>query len=208
MTSPFAGLPFSVPVAYQGAIELASQQYGIPASVLAAQINQESGFNPNARSSAGAEGIAQFEPGTAASVGLSNPFDPITSIMAMAKLDSQYVSEFGSLDLALAAYNAGPGAVETAGNQIPNITETQNYVTSILSAAGVSGSTGGDSGSTTSSTDVGSILSLTENLANPAFWGRVGKGAIAAGLIGGGIFFMVSKHPGTMKPIRELVNIP
>jgi hypothetical protein len=209
MADPFAGLPFSVPVQYQGIIEMASQSSGIPATVLASQIQAESGFNPNATSSAGAEGIAQFEPATAADNGV-NPWDPNSAIPGMAHLDSQYLAQFGSLDLALAAYNAGPGAVTNAGNQIPAIPETQKYVSSILQNAGLPGPTGTvpNPADNTTGASTSSILSLLGSVDSPDFWKRIGKGAIGAGLLAGGLFFLVSKQPGTMKPVRELVNIP
>ena len=82
-------------------------------NLLAAQLYAESGFNPFARSRAGAEGIAQFMPGTAESYDLDNPFDPVEAIDAQAHLMSDLLRQFGGkVALALAAYNAGPGAVE------------------------------------------------------------------------------------------------
>lgn len=209
--NPFSGLPFSVPGQYQGEILMASQRWGIPANVLAAQLEQESGFDKNAQSSAGAEGIAQFEPGTAAQFGL-NPWDPFASIDDMAKLDAQYVRQFGSIDLALAAYNAGPGAVQSAGNQVPAIPQTQQYVNSILekaSLAGPTGSTGSFAGTDTGQSapgDLSASTSLLGNIVDPEFWKRVGKGAAGAGIVGVGVYFLVSKQPGGFKPIKEIVN--
>lgn len=204
---PFAGLPFTVPAKYQGYILLASQQSGIPANVLAAQIQQESGFDPTAVSSTGAEGIAQFEPDTAASNGV-NPHDTWSSISGMAKLDAEYQKEFGSLDLALAAYNAGPGAVQNAGNAVPQNNQTPDYVANILKMAGISpGSGGSGTGSGSGSDAFGATESVLANINSPEFWKRVGKGAAAAGIIGVGIWFLVEKQPGSLKPARELVNI-
>ena len=94
------------------------------------QINQESGFNPNAVSPAGAIGIAQFMPGTAAGLGV-DPWDPVASLEAAARLMKSYLDRFGSYELALAAYNAGPGAVEQYGG-IPPYPETQAYISRIL----------------------------------------------------------------------------
>ena len=117
---------------------------GIPPDLFTRQINVESGFNPNAYSPAGAEGIAQFEPGTAASLGI-NPWDPVQSLRAAAQLMASYVRTYGDdYGKALAAYNFGPGdatrgtglagAVQRCGVQwyscLP--AETQNYITSIL----------------------------------------------------------------------------
>ena len=98
----------------------------------------ESDFDPNAGSPAGAQGIAQFMPGTAASYGLTNPFDPVAAIDAEAHLMSDLIAQFGSPELALAAYNAGPAPVE-ACHCVPAIPETQAYVTRILALLGGAG---------------------------------------------------------------------
>ena len=95
----------------------------------------ESNFNPYAVSPAGARGIAQFMPGTAASYGLRDPFDAPAAIDAQAHLVSDLIRQFGSESLALAAYNAGPGAV-AACHCVPNIPETQAYVARILGLMG------------------------------------------------------------------------
>ena len=130
----------TVPGQYAATVEAAAAQNGIPASLLAGLISQESGFNPNAVSSAGAEGIAQFMPGTAAGMGI-NPFDPVQAINAAAKLIGTYASQFGSYANALAAYNAGPAAVVRYGG-VPPYPETQAYVPAVLSLAGLSTSGG------------------------------------------------------------------
>jgi cell wall-associated NlpC family hydrolase len=126
----------TVPAAYVATIQDAAAKYQLPASLLAAVVQQESGFNPNAVSSAGAEGIAQFMPTTASGMGV-NPFDPTSAINGAAELLSSYASRFGSYADALAAYNAGPGAVEEYGG-IPPYAETQAYVPDVLNAAGLS----------------------------------------------------------------------
>lgn len=109
-----------------------AQQIGLPWPVFNAWINQESGWNPNAVSNAGAQGIAQFMPGTASDVGLSDPFDPFASLKAAANLLQGYHNSFGSWPLALGAYNAGAGAVNKYGG-VPPYAETQNYVNNIWS---------------------------------------------------------------------------
>ena len=108
------------------------------AALLAAQLYVESGFNPNARSPAGAEGIAQFMPGTAAALGLTNPFDAPAAIDAQAHLMRDLLRRFASVPLALAGYNAGSGVV--AGCMcIPSYPETQGYVAKILGLLGGAG---------------------------------------------------------------------
>ena len=89
----------------------AAQRWNVSAKLLAAQLYAESGFNPFAVSSAGAQGIAQFMPATARAFGLENPFDPEQAIHAQARFMRDLLRQFGSVPLALAAYNAGPGAV-------------------------------------------------------------------------------------------------
>lgn len=118
---------------YTTTIDSAASQYGIPPNLLAAQINQESGFNPNAVSSAGAQGIAQFMPATANSIGLKNPFSPTASINAAAKYDAQNYTEFGNWTQALEAYNQGPTAT-AQGTVYPG---AQSYASNILSNAGM-----------------------------------------------------------------------
>jgi soluble lytic murein transglycosylase-like protein len=132
------GLPSFVPARYRAALLHSALRWNVSAAVLAAQLEAESSFNPDAVSPAGAEGIAQFMPGTAASYGLRNPFDPEAAIDAQAHLMSDLIREFGSVRLALAAYNAGPGAV--AGCRcVPGIPETVAYVARILALLDASG---------------------------------------------------------------------
>ncbi|TMD59356.1 MAG: LysM peptidoglycan-binding domain-containing protein [Chloroflexi bacterium] len=126
---------------HQHFVTLATQDalnVGLSPNVFVRQINQESSFNPSAVSSAGALGIAQFEPGTAASLGV-NPWDPVQSLQGASRLMASYVRQFGGdIAKALAAYNAGPGAVQRAvmlgGTNwrafLP--AETQNYIRVIL----------------------------------------------------------------------------
>ncbi len=113
-------------------------QVGISPTIFVAQIQQESGFNPNAVSSAGAIGIAQFMPQTAQGLGL-NPHDPVASLKAAAQYDARNLKLYnGDYSKMLAAYNAGGGTVNSASHKggsnwlslMP--TETQNYVKSIL----------------------------------------------------------------------------
>jgi cell wall-associated NlpC family hydrolase len=127
----------AVPAAYAGTIEQAASSNGIPASLLAALLYHESRFEPNVVSSAGAEGIAQFMPATAAGMGI-DPTNPSQAIEGAAQLLGSYTRQFGSYSDALAAYDAGSSAVERYGG-IPPYAETQAYVPAVLSLAGLSG---------------------------------------------------------------------
>jgi transglycosylase-like protein with SLT domain/D-alanyl-D-alanine carboxypeptidase-like protein len=131
-------LPAFVPAQYRAAILRSAARWGVPPALMAGQLMAESGFDPNAGSPAGAQGIAQFMPSTAAAYGLTNPYDPVAAIDAEAHLMSDLLRQFGSPELALAAYNAGPAAVE-ACHCIPPYPETQAYVTRILALIGGAG---------------------------------------------------------------------
>ncbi len=125
------GLPAFVPSIYREPLLESAARWNVSGALLAAQLFAESNFNPNAGSPAGAQGIAQFMPATAASYGLTDPYDPVASIDAQAHLMSDLLKQFGSPELALAAYNAGPGAVGNC-NCIPPYPETQAYVAKIM----------------------------------------------------------------------------
>jgi hypothetical protein len=125
------GLPSFVPERYRAMILRSSARWNVSAALLAAQLMAESNFNPYAVSPAGAQGIAQFMPGTAAAYGLDDPFDAAQAIDAQAHLMSDLLKQFGSVQLALAAYNAGPGAV-AACDCVPPYPETQAYVAKIM----------------------------------------------------------------------------
>jgi soluble lytic murein transglycosylase-like protein len=121
--------------AYDGLINDAAQRNGVDPGLLKGLIRQESGFDPNAGSPAGAQGLTQLMPGTAAALGVSNVNDPAQSIEGGAKYLAQQLKAFGGDEsLALAAYNAGPGAVQRY-NGVPPYSETQNYVQKVLGYA-------------------------------------------------------------------------
>ena len=120
---------------YDAIFEEASRTYGVSKSLLIAVAKAESNFNPNDVSHAGASGIMQLMPGTAKSLGVKNVFDPYENIMGGAKLLRDNIKSFGSVPLALAAYNAGPGAVKKY-NGVPPYKETQNYVKKIMADLG------------------------------------------------------------------------
>ena len=131
-------LPDFVPAGLEPMIARAAQRWNVSAALLAAQLYAESNFNPFAVSGAGAQGIAQFMPGTALAYGLANPFDPATAIDAQAHLMRDLLRQFASVPLALAAYNAGAGRVAACGC-IPPLPETQAYVARILGLLGGAG---------------------------------------------------------------------
>ena len=108
----------------------AARKYGVPVDLFKRLIQQESNWNPKARSHKGAMGLAQLMPGTARTLGV-NPRDPKQNLEGGAKYLSQQYAKFKSWRLALAAYNAGPGAVQKY-NGVPPYKETRNYVKVIL----------------------------------------------------------------------------
>jgi soluble lytic murein transglycosylase-like protein len=120
---------------YAPLIEQAAARNGLDPAVLYGLIEQESGFDPSARSGAGALGLTQLMPSTAASLGVAEPLDPAQSIEGGARYLSQLLHQFaGNTADALAAYNAGPGAVQQYGG-VPPYPETQQYVTKVLGYA-------------------------------------------------------------------------
>ncbi len=123
------------PTAYDGLIADAAARHGVDPALLKGLIKQESGFDPNAGSRAGARGLCQLMPGTAAGLGVSDPTDPAQAIEGGAKYLRQQLDAFGGdVSLALAAYNAGPGAVRRHGG-VPPYAETQAYVRQVQASA-------------------------------------------------------------------------
>ncbi len=120
----------------------AANTYGVSVNLLKAVGMAESNFNPNAQSGAGAQGVMQLMPATAASLGVTNSFDARQNIMGGAKLLAQNLATYGgNIDLALAAYNAGPGNVAAYGG-VPPFAETQNYVAKVKQLMGTELTTG------------------------------------------------------------------
>ncbi len=115
---------------WAGAIETAATGAGIDPRLLAAVVWAESGFDPTALSPSGAIGLAQLMPGTASGLGV-DPHDPTQNLAGGARYLASMLDRFGSLPLAVAAYNAGPNAVAKAGG-IPPKAETQAYVPRVL----------------------------------------------------------------------------
>ena len=120
----------AAPAAYRDLFTTAAARHGVPASLLASVARAESGFDPSAVSHAGALGLMQLMPGTARSLGV-NPLDPGQAVDGAARLLAQDLRTFGSPELALAAYNAGPDAVRRYGG-VPPYAETRAYVQRVL----------------------------------------------------------------------------
>ncbi len=116
---------------YGALFERAESRYGVDADLLAAVAKQESGFNASAVSPAGAQGLMQLMPATARGLGVTDPFDPAQAVDGAARLLRDLTQRFGSTELALAAYNAGPGAV-LRYDGVPPYAETRTYVRSIM----------------------------------------------------------------------------
>jgi soluble lytic murein transglycosylase-like protein len=114
-------------------VERAASEAGVDPQLLDAMAQAESGYDPSAVSHAGAQGLLQLMPKTAASLGVRNPFDPMQNARGAARYLAQLQTQFGDVRLAVAAYNAGPGAVRSAGNRIPQFPETLRYVDKVMS---------------------------------------------------------------------------
>jgi soluble lytic murein transglycosylase-like protein len=147
--TPFVPLPSSTPTpnstparaaratpeALQPIIQEAAVRTGLSPDLIDAVIRTESGYRTNAVSRVGAQGLMQLMPGTARSLGVTNPMDARQNVMGGSEYLSKQIARFGSVEKALAAYNAGPGAVAKFGG-IPPYAETQRYVRKVLSHVG------------------------------------------------------------------------
>lgn len=161
--------------------EEASSRYGVSVSLLKAVAKAESNFNASAVSPAGAIGVMQLMPKTAASLGVSDPYDARQNIMGGAKYLSENLERFGDVELALAAYNAGPNSVTKYGG-VPPYTETQNYVKKVMNY--MAGSDTNLSGTTTVSNGLGSYYSSLGSLGSygNTLGSVIGLGSSASGL--------------------------
>jgi soluble lytic murein transglycosylase-like protein len=158
------------PTQYDAQITAAATKYGIDPALLKGLIRQESNFNASAQSGAGAQGLTQLMPGTAASLGVTDPTDPAQAIDGGAKYLKQQLDRFGGdPSKALAAYNAGPGAVAKYGG-VPPYAETQSYVQKVLGyAAGYEGTAApAATGATAVNAATSSAVPVTTTPVSPA----------------------------------------
>lgn len=160
-----AGDASSLTSPYDAYFSLAAATYQVPEALLKAMGKAESDYDSNAVSSAGAIGIMQLMPSTAANLGVSNPYDPKQNIMGGAKYLAELLRTFSAYpngtSLAVAAYNAGPGAVKRSGYQIPQNGETPAYVTKVMGYLSLPGGGGtGEEGAGTimEGTEVSKVL--------------------------------------------------
>lgn len=169
---------------YAGDIAQASQAYGVPTGILAALIQTESSFNPNAQGSAGEIGLTQITPALAAQMGLSSAqlSDPQTNINAGASYLASLFGQFGNWSQALQAYNAGPGAV-SSGSQAG-----QGYATGVL---GLAANTGNP-------VDPAGISSALNSTTAPAGGSSATASSTGTGAIGG---FRIPGLPGWLNSV-------
>jgi soluble lytic murein transglycosylase-like protein len=133
------------PAPLNNLIDRVAADNGLPSSLLRAVVEAESGGNPAATSSAGAAGLMQLMPGTAASLGVTDPYDPVQNLYGGARYLKGLINRFGDLRLALAAYNSGPGTLSRLGvtnwerdrGMLP--VETQAYVPKVMALYGAYG---------------------------------------------------------------------
>jgi hypothetical protein len=120
---------------YDSLIEQFETRSEVPAELVRTVVQVESGFDPAARSSVGTMGLMQLMPETAAELGVADPYDPVDNLRGGITYLKRLLDQYdGNEEIALAAYNAGPGAVERYGNRVPPFPETRNYVRTVRSA--------------------------------------------------------------------------
>ena len=151
-TATTSALPAGVP--YGAEITAAARKYGLDPALLAGLVRQESNFDATAGSPAGARGLTQLMPATAASLGVTDVTNPVQALDGGAKYLAQQLKAFGGdVTKALAAYNAGPGAVQRFGG-VPPYAETQDYVKKVQAFAAAYRGTPAAVATTTASTSL------------------------------------------------------
>lgn len=174
------GLGSAPSPAVSAALQNASSQTGVPLSLLQALAQQESSNNPSAVSSAGAQGLLQLMPATAASVGVTNPFDPNQNALGGAQyLDSLY-KQYGDWNTALIAYNEGPGNLANKGI----FPSSQSYADTILANAGLTEPSDLSGNADVAPTDASNPLDLSALVsAGTPNWTLIGAGVAVALLL-------------------------
>lgn len=169
--------------AYDSIFQRAAEQYGVPVNLLKAVAKAESNYNPNAVSRCGALGVMQLMPSTAAGLGVSNPLDAEQNIMGGAKYLSDKLKQYdGSVELALAAYNAGSGNVAKYGG-VPPFEETQNYISKVMDYAGLE--TGASVSASSGLSELANSLSGSSSLTDLYALSMLGNtGGSSSGLTG------------------------
>jgi hypothetical protein len=190
-------VPGYVPPAYVSWVQRAARGTGLPASVVAAQINEESGFNPSATSSAGAQGIAQFLPSTFAGYGRGSAYNPSNALGAYINyMNTLLKQEHGNVRNALAAYNAGPG----------NLAAGFGYADTILGNAGAGGGLRSAGGTGAPRGTMGGTPGGGRAGATPVPGGRGGSASFGGpGSGGGGFHISTSEIPG-LGTIESLIG--
>ena len=167
------GLGVAPSASVSTALANASAQTGVPLSLLTQVAQTESSYNPSAVSPAGAQGLMQLMPATAASLGVSNPMDPNQSALGGAQYLESLYKQYGDWQMALEAYNEGPGNLQA--NLVAGVAPvSEDYATSILSAAGMDTSSG-DLTTADSGIDLSSLLS-----SDGSNWTLIGVAALGA----------------------------